>query len=339
MSEAASAYTIRPFQPGDEVEIYACVRECYGDTYVVHKELYHPQQIARLNASGRLVSVVAVAPPSTEGRQAGGAIVGHYAIERPDLGIIGETGEAMVHPEHRHHQLFERMRPVLVEAGRRLGMVGLFGLPVTNHTFSQRMYEHFEGRPCGVNLGIDPKTFHNTAEPPTQRPSTLLYFQFLSRPEKAVAHVPPRHRDVVGRIYQQFGVAAEFPDVPAEAEGTEELDIDYFPELGYGVIRVREGGPEAAAAVRRARRNLCLTQGAEAVYLELPLSQPATAALCDEAEADGFFFSGIGPCFAADGDALRLQYLAVPLDAGQLQVENPFARELLAYVEAERRRG
>jgi hypothetical protein len=330
MNEAASAYTIRPFQPGDEAGICACVRDCYGDTYVIHKELYHPQQIARLNASGRLVSVVAITPT--------GAIVAHYAIERPRLRSIGETGEAMVHPEHRHHQLFERMRPVLVDAARRLGLAGLFGLPVTNHTFSQRMYEHFEGRPCGVNLGISPMTFHNTAAAPTQRPSTLLYFQFLRRPEKAVAHVPPRHRDVVGRVYHQFGIAAVFPDEPAEADGTEELDIDYFPELGYGVIRVREGGPAAAAAVRRARRNLCATQGAEVVYLELPLAQPATAALCALAEADGFFFSGVGPCFAADGDALRLQYLAVPLDTGQLQVENPFARELLAYVEAERRR-
>jgi hypothetical protein len=330
MSEAAAVYTIRPYQPGDEVEICACVRDCYGDTYVIHKELYHPQQIARLNASGRLTSVVAVAPT--------GAVVGHYAIERPGLGIIGETGEAMVHPEHRHHQLFEQMRPVLVDAARRLDLVGLFGLPVTNHTFSQRMYEHFEGRPVGVNLGLSPKSFHNTADALTQRLSTLLYFQFLRRPEKTVAHVPPRHRDLVGRIYGQFGIAVEFPDVPPEEEGTEEMDVDYFPELAFGIIRVREGGPAAAAAVRRARRNLCATQGAEVVYLELPLSQPETPALCAAAEADGFFFSGVGPCFAEDGDALRLQYLAVPLDTGQLQIENPFARELLAYVEAERRR-
>jgi hypothetical protein len=133
-------------------------------------------------------------------------------------------------------------------------------------------------------------------------------------------------------------MAVEFPDVPAEAEGTEELDVDFFPELRYGVVRVREGGPEAAEAIRRGKRNLCATQGAEVVYLELPLAQPATRALCEEAEAVGFFFSGVGPYFAPDGDVLRMQHLGVPLDASLLQVENPFARELLAYVEAERRR-
>jgi hypothetical protein len=49
-------------------------------------------------------------------------------------------------------------------------------------------------------------------------------------------------------------------------------------------------------------------------------------------------FSGLGPSFAADGDALRLQYLSVPLDAASLQIASPFGRELLAYVEAERER-
>jgi hypothetical protein len=47
---------------------------------------------------------------------------------------------------------------------------------------------------------------------------------------------------------------------------------------------------------------------------------------------------GLGPHFAPDGDALRLQYLAVELDPARLQVASPFARELLAYVARERAR-
>jgi hypothetical protein len=55
-------------------------------------------------------------------------------------------------------------------------------------------------------------------------------------------------------------------------------------------------------------------------------------------EKDGFFFSGIGPDFAADGDALRLQYLTTELDVSLLQIEKPFARELARYVASERER-
>ena len=103
-------------------------------------------------------------------------------------------------------------------------------------------------------------------------------------------------------------------------------------------VQVRRVGTDTAAAVGAARRDLCGPKGAEAVFLELPLAQAGTPELCRAAEAEGFFFSGLGPGFAADGDALRLQYLAVGLDASLLQVESAFGRELLDYVGRERQR-
>jgi hypothetical protein len=44
------------------------------------------------------------------------------------------------------------------------------------------------------------------------------------------------------------------------------------------------------------------------------------------------------PLYLDNVAALRLQYLGVELDASLFQIENPFARELLAYVESERMR-
>ena len=76
------------------------------------------------------------------------------------------------------------------------------------------------------------------------------------------------------------------------------------------------GGPGA-------RADLVETAGVGAVFLELPLAQPAAAHVCEAAEADGFFFSGIGPRFAADGDVLRLQYLAEPLDTARRASPEP----------------
>jgi anti-sigma regulatory factor (Ser/Thr protein kinase) len=43
-----------------------------------------------------------------------------------------------------------------------------------------------------------------------------------------------------------------------------------------------------------------------------------------------------GPSFLPDGDALCLQRLATELDFDYVEVENPFARELLDYVRADR---
>jgi hypothetical protein len=69
--------------------------------------------------------------------------------------------------------------------------------------------------------------------------------------------------------------------------------------------------------------------------LELPLAQPGTAEVARAAEAEGFFFSGVGPAFAPDGDSLLLQFVAEDLDLSLLQIDDPFARDLLAYVGGE----
>src|SRR5262245_17009966 len=121
METIAPGYTIRRFRPEDAAGVTECVRKVYGGTYLVHPELYHPEQVVRLNERGQLVSLVALAPD--------GSVGGHYAIERPDLGPIGETGEAIVLPEHRHHHLLERMPAHLIDHRRRLGMAGPYAQP------------------------------------------------------------------------------------------------------------------------------------------------------------------------------------------------------------------
>ena len=74
-------YTVRRLRAEDATGVAACVRRVYGDSYL-HRELYQPDQIIRLNETGELVSVVAL--------DAGEQVVGHYALERPGLGAIAE---------------------------------------------------------------------------------------------------------------------------------------------------------------------------------------------------------------------------------------------------------
>jgi hypothetical protein len=46
----------------------------------------------------------------------------------------------------------------------------------------------------------------------------------------------------------------------------------------------------------------------------------------------------LAPYFLPDGDALRMQFLGVDLDTSLLQIESLLARELLTYMEEDRRR-
>ena len=322
-----NGHTIRRLCPGDAAGVARLVEVVYEDTYYP-RDLYDPEQIIRLNEAGKLVSVVALDSASE--------VIGHYALERPHLEAIAESSDAIVRPEHRHHHLMEQMRVLLREEAVRRGLTGVVGYPVTNHLFSQKAEEHFGAHPCGVALGLWPRSFHNMPEPLPQRMSLVIYFEYL-HPPRQVLHVATHHREMNSRIYQQYGIPVELRE-GAPAEGTGEIAVEYDAAVQVGTIRVRRVGADTAAVVRGARHELCEGRGAKALSLELPLAQAGTAEVCRAAEEEGFFFSGLGPAFAGAGDALLLQFLVEDLDPSLLQIDSPFAKDLLVYVGSERER-
>ena len=324
-------YIIRRFHPDDAVGVARCVYRSFGYSYG-DLDVYYPARIIHLNETGQLTSIVAI--------DEAGEVVGHLGLERPDLGPIAESSDAVVAPAHRHRHLLERLRALAEEEASRLGLQGLVGYPVTTHPFSQRMEEAVGGRLCGVVLGQLPgsTSFTGIATAPThQRVSTMLYFKYLVSPDPPVVHPPARHAPMLARIYANLGLDAGVRP-PTAPTGIGRVSVDLDRSWGFGEIHVDTVGAESAAEVRRARRDLCAVAEVDVVYLYLPLAQAGTPAVCEEAEADGFFFSGIGPRFASDGDALCLQYVPRELDSRLLEVASPFGQELLAYVTAERAR-
>ena len=324
-------YRLRRLRPEDAVAVSQCVYRSYGYSYG-NADLYYPERIVHLNESGHLVSIVAVDEAD--------AVVGHLALERPDLGPVAESGQAVVAPAHRGRHLLERLRGFAEEEARRIGLTGIVGYPVTTHVFSQRMEESIGAHLCGVALAQMPRstTFKAIAtEPLPQRVSTMLYFKYMTAPPKTRVHAPPRHRAVLERLYAALGTPVEYA-TPAAPSGPGRVTASLDRSWGFGEIHVQAGGADTAAEIRRARRDLCETGGVEVVYLFLPLAHPATPALCEAAESDAFFWSGVGPCYASDGDMLCLQYLSTDLDLSLVQVAGPPGRDLLAYVAAERAR-
>ena len=323
-------YTVRRFEPQDAVGVAQSMYRSFGYSYG-DADVYYPARIVHLNETGQLVSIVAL--------DEAGVVVGHLGLERPDLGPIAESSDGVVAPAHRHRHLLERLRACAEEEGSRLGLQGLVGYPVTTHPFSQRMEETVGARLCAVALGQLPRSTSftgMTSAQTAQRVSTMLYFKYLLPASAAVVHAPPRHATMLERLYANLGVATA-PRPPAAATGTAagRVTVSLDRAWGYGEISIDEIGPDTAAEIRRARRDLCAVAETEVVYLYLPLAQAGTPELCEQAEADGFFFSGLGPRFLAEGDALCLQYVPSDLDPALLTVASPFGHELLAYVTAE----
>src|SRR4030095_1632138 len=122
-------YTIRRFCTDDAAGGTRFVEGVDVDTYYP-RDLYNPNKIIQLNGAEKLVSVVAL--------DSAGQGIGHYALERPELGAGAGARDAVVAMEYRHHRLVEKMRPLLREEGNRLGLTGLVSYAVNNHPFSQK---------------------------------------------------------------------------------------------------------------------------------------------------------------------------------------------------------
>jgi hypothetical protein len=321
-------YTIRRLRPEDAAGVRDCVMRVYGDSYL-HREMYEPDELIRMNETGQRVSVVAL--------DAVGKVVGHYALERDDLGPIAEEGEAFVAPEHRHRNLMDEMHDLLEQEANRLGLKGLYGQAVTNHVFSQKVHERFGLAPCAITLGSTPRSFHNLPETEPQRLSLLIGFKFLGAPTPSVVHVPARHRPIVEQIYTALKVPVKWREGVASSYD-EEVSFEASLPLQSGSINVGRVGKLFAERLHRAVRELLYVHKVEAMFLDLPLADPGTPDACTAAENDGFFFAGVCPQFSPTGDVLRLQRLNVDLDTSRLQLDTPFARRLLQYIEHERKR-
>lgn len=110
-----------------------------------------------------------------------------------------------------------------------------------------------------------------------------------------------------------------------------QLDVKVHTEPGRAYMRVIEYGADFIQLVQFRLRELCLRR-VDCIYMDLPLSHPATAQFCAALEMMGFFFAGVIPELF-NGDMLRLQYLNnVDIDPKDIITASDFGRELLEYV-------
>lgn len=329
-------YTIRLVRPEDAIRLAQLMYRVYGYTYP-RVDVYYPERLAHNIKTGTHVGVVAVAED--------GEIAGHAGIMRPNLGPLAELGQLAVAPLHRGQGLSKRIEGRLNEEIRRLGLKGLYAEAVTVHTISQEASEAQGFHVAGIELLDMPVHFKklesiqhelgyrdNPSGPGLQRGSGLVfYFKHLAPPETTRVCAPERHRQILEKIYRKLGMPVEFLK-PGRVAGPGRLEVHFSQNLGAGFIQVNRIGADTFPEIAQARRDLCDLAGAAVVFLDLPPAQGGAPELCDAAETAGFFFSGVRPRFAADGDFLRLQYLNAVLDLERIHLASPLARELLDYI-------
>jgi len=323
--------TIRLMRPDDSVDVARCVYRCYGYTYS-SDYVYFPDRVRELLESGLLSSHIALTPD--------GETVGHIAVRMEQANAkIGESGQAVVDPRYRSRGLYRKLRKFLMDNTKEKGMYGTYGEAVTVHPYTQKVAISLGACETGVLLGFTPAImfFKKIQEEHQQqrRTAILLYTKANEEPLRDVC--PPfHHQTMIRSIYERSKLNRNIRSPSELKERVEvppssQVDVKVQTEASRAFIRITQYGADLEELVRFRLRELCLRH-TDVIYIDLPLSHPATQKFCASMEMLGFFFAGIIPEIF-DGDVLRLQYLNnVDIDFAEVQIASDFGKELFAYV-------
>ena len=317
---------IRMMRSEEAPALSRAVYRSYGYSYD-WDDIYYPERIRELQESGLMSSCVAVSPE--------GEFVGHLAltVERPGA-PVAEAGQAVVDPRFRGHQLFAKMKTFLASRAAEGGMYGLYSEATAVHPYSQKGNLHLSARETGFLLGYIPPSvsYKEIGEDRAGRRGSvaLMYMRTNQEPEREI-YPPSRYRDAVRRVVEHNGLrraVADAPHVRPEVPASSRVDVRVRQDHNLAVLRAAEPGEDLQELVMSRLRELCLHR-IDVIYVDLPLSNPATQICGDSLEELGFFFGGILP-EARDGDVLRLQYLNnVEIERGDVSTASNFGEELL----------
>src|SRR5215204_5733217 len=316
---------IRMMRPEESFELSRCVYRSYGYSYD-WDSIYYPDRIRDLQEKGLMRSCVAVTP--------GGEFVGHLAVslEHSDS-PVGEAGQAVVDPRFRGHHLFPRMKTFMAERSGDLGMYGLYSEATAVHPYSQRGNLQLGAKETGFLLGYIPASvsYKQIGEEREGRRGSvaLFYMRVQDEPEREI-FPPVNYLEEVTRVVEHNGLRRVIGEVSGPALQHSLLSVEVRQDHNLAFVRIKEAGSDLPDLVHGHLRDLSLHR-VDCVYVDLPLSHPATPGAASGLRDLGLFFGGIIPeSHAEGGDVLRLQYLNnVEIRAGDISTASDFGEELL----------
>ena len=298
--------------------------DIYG--YGYKDVIYYPDQVVEQSQSGKLLSWIAV--------NQNNRVVGHYAMMRyaPDA-PLGEMGAAFVLPELRKAGVFRELAERIHAEAEKSSAHALFSLSVTNHVATQKASEAMGRLSVALHLASTPAIFVEGAKP-GERITTVLNFRQLKPRANRVIYPPPRHRDMILQSYDWLGLTISDGAGKTQEADTGEDRLEYQRDLAWNRAKITAAGGEAVRYKLAAFTEFLVAQQVACIMLAIDLENSSAPALCDAAEALGFFYSGIFPESGQNGhDVLELQFLnGVVLDPAEIKLHQPSAKSIMDYI-------
>jgi hypothetical protein len=326
-----NAVTFRYLEPNEGLILSEAIRAAYGETYDV-RWVYDPTEVSARLAAGTYVSWVAESPV--------GELLCHEGMSLAAAGdAVGHSGQAVTMPAARGQHLFTRTKRHLMDWATERGLAGMYSEATAAHPYSQRANLELGAHETGFLLGWIPATVANdAAEHRPRRQSAALFYTKLNDGHEREVYAPERHREIIRQTLELCELRGTLADPPAGATIPERtgLHVEVDEDHNLALITVLQPGADLERVVAAERHHLFHRKCLDAVYLDLPLENPATALLADHLERLGVSYAGIFPNNRTDGDVLRMQSLhRIRIAPDDVSVASDHGRELLEYVLAD----
>jgi serine/threonine-protein kinase RsbW len=326
----------RLLHPKEGRRLSEAIRAAYGDSYDV-RWVYDEAEVEARLAAGTYVSFVA--------ETGDGELLCHEGMSLAAAGdAVGHSGQAVTVPAARGQHLFTRTKQHLMDWARERGMAGMFSEATAAHPYSQRANLELGAHETGFLLGWIPASVENDAAQDggerarPRRQSAALFYAKLNDGHERPVYAPQRHHEIVRRTLELCELRGTLADPPAAVEipARTGLHVQIEQDHNLALLTVDDPGADLETVVAAERHHLFHSKQLDAIYLDLPLENPATALLADHLERLGVSYAGVFPNPRTTGDVLRLQSLhRARIKADDLAVASDHGRELLEYVLAD----
>jgi anti-sigma regulatory factor (Ser/Thr protein kinase) len=318
----------------DALELARLAYRAYGYTYA--SVAYLPEKLKEILEYGYLEAVTV--------RNSKDEFIANLGLfyEKPGA-RVADSGMAIVDPRYRGHNLFKRMKMQAIEHGKSIGLYGLYSESVTIHPYTQKGNITLGAKETGLLIAFTGErvTFKKiNDEGLSQRQAVMLYYLKINEEPKRTVYIPAVYEDIMTRIYSDLKLnrtvhtTKSFKNI-VEMSGETALELSFKPDLNSAVITIEKYGEDIVPILRLRIKELCMKK-IDTIYLELPLSEPATMYLVSQFRELGFFFGGLIPEFR-DGDILKMQYLNnIYIDTSKIMIASENGRSILDFIVADR---
>ncbi|MFW6325296.1 MAG: hypothetical protein ACOC0T_00985 [Desulfovermiculus sp.] len=298
-------WRVDSFRPEDAEGVCSLFRSVYGEDYPI-KTYVRPEELIGENKAGRVISSVA--------RTENGDIVGHNALFHSSPSeLVLESGSGVVHKAYRRGNIFVH----LVAHGQGLAKeeiqaAAIWGEPVLNHDFSQKMCRSLDWRSFALEVDLMPAAAYSKEGSAPGRVSTLMDFLILNpRPHHVL--LPQAYEDQLQTLYRYLPAKRDLSPVDPDfnPQQSSRIQSRIFPFAQTVRTAVHQVGKDFQQHFKHKELE-AMDRGTEVFQTWLRLTDPGVGRAVDYLRSQGYFFGGLLPRWFDDDGLLMQKTLTRP---------------------------